>query len=162
VAQSADTLGTGSPLRSRARYEDDLYTWVGEQVALLQAGRVTELDLGNIAEELGDVGRAQYDTLESAVEVLLAHILKWEHQPERRSLSWTTTIKEQRARIAIVLRKNPGLKSRLGEAIEDGFRLGRLRDAREMKRSPDTLPSRCPMSWDDILGRPFDLDSVKR
>ena len=145
--------------RRPTRYEDDLHAWVQEQVALLRAGRVDALDLDNIAEELSDVGSEQYDKLESAVEVLLAHALTWDHQPERRSRSWAQTIEQQRLRIAKQLRKNPSLKSRLVEAAEDGFRLGRVRAAREMRRETRSLPADCPYSWDDILNRPFELDA---
>jgi len=141
--------------RVRTRHADDLYTWVQEQVALLRAGRVDALDLDNIAEELSDVGSEQYDKLESAIEVLLAHALKWDHQPERRSRSWSLTIAEQRVRIDRQVRKNPGLKSRIAEAVNEGYRVGRIRAAREMKRSPETLPVDCPYSWDEILNRPF-------
>jgi hypothetical protein len=141
--------------RVRTRYADDLYTWVQEQVALLRAGRVDALDLDNIAEELSDVGSEQYDKLESAIDVLLAHALKWDHQPERRSRSWSLTIAEQRVRIDKQLRKNPGLQSRIVEAISEGFRLGRIRAAREMKRALKSLPADCPYTWDEILNRPF-------
>ena len=43
------------------------------------------------------MGAEQYDKLESALEVLLMHMLKWDHQPERRSRSWSLTIQEQQA-----------------------------------------------------------------
>ncbi|MCJ2086772.1 DUF29 domain-containing protein [Methylobacterium sp. E-005] len=144
--------------RGRTRYADDLYTWVQEQVALLRAGRVDALDLDNIAEELSDVGSEQYDKLESAIDVLLAHALEWDHQPERRSQSWSLTIAEQRVRIDRQLRKNPGLKARIAEAVSDGYRLGRIRAAREMKRPLKALPAECPYNWDKILNRPFAFD----
>jgi hypothetical protein len=139
--------------QGRTRHEDDLYSWVQEQVGLLRSGRVDALDLDNIAEELSDVGAEQYDKLESAVTVLIAHLLKWDHQPERRSRSWALTIEEQRLRIAKQLRKNPSLKARLAEALEDGFRLGRVKAAREMKRELKSLPSLCPYAWDTIMDR---------
>ena len=146
--------------KRRARYEDDLYTWVNQQVALLRAGRLDEIDAENIAEELSDVGAEQYDKLESALEVLLMHMLKWDHQPERRSRSWSLTILEQRQRVAKQLRKSPGLKSRLSEAVEDGFALGRTRDAREMRVKPQALPAPCPYDWDAIMNREFDVDEA--
>jgi hypothetical protein len=160
VASGPETepAGFASP-RAGTRHEADLYTWVQEQVAHLRAGRVEVLDLDNIAEELSDVGSEQYDKLESAIEVLLAHALKWDFQPERRSRIWTLTIAEQRLRIERQLRKNPGLKSRIAEAVTDGFRTGRLRAAREMRRSLETLPTDNPYAWDDILNRPFELDA---
>ena len=104
--------------RPAARYGDDLYTWVQEQVALLRAGRLSEVDAANVAEELADVGSEQYEKLESALAVLTLHLLKWDFQPKRRSRSWEATIKEQRRRIMRVLKKNPGLKSLISEAVE--------------------------------------------
>src|SRR5262245_45371071 len=79
-----------------ARYDRDLYSWAVEQAALLRAGRVAEADVLNIAEEIDDVGNEQYDKLESALRVILLHLLKWDHQPERRSRSWWASIKVQR------------------------------------------------------------------
>lgn len=160
VLRGKRTADRGPPATGRTRYEDDLYTWVQEQVDLLRGGTIDALDLTNIAEELSDVGAEQYDRLESALEVLLLHMLKWDHQPERRSRSWVLTIVEQRKRVDKVLRKNPGLKSRLAEAVEDGFDLGRVRAVREMKRDLDTVPDLCPYDWDAISTRPFSLDGM--
>ena len=58
------------PGKAATRYEDDLFTWVWEQVALLRAGRLSEVDAINVAEELSDVGNEQLDKLESAIAVL--------------------------------------------------------------------------------------------
>src|SRR3954471_19536593 len=153
-------MASSAPVESRARYEDDLYTWVNEQVELLRAGLIDEIDAENIAEELSDVGAEQYDKFESALEVLLMHMLKWDHRPERRSRNWSLTILEQRQRIAKRLRKNPGLKSRLSEAVEDGFALGRTRAAHEMRVMLQSLPASCPYDWDAIMNRDFDLDEA--
>ena len=67
-------------------------------------------------------------------------------------------IAEHRERAQIQLRKSPGLKSSLEEIRRDGFRLGRLGAARQMKRSLKTLPADCPYGWDEILHRPFAFD----
>ena len=75
-----------------------------EQVALLRAGRLDALDLDNIAEELNDVGLSEYHRLQSAIEVVLLHMLKWDVQPERRSRSWSLSIAEQRVRVVLQLR----------------------------------------------------------
>ncbi|MCJ2056525.1 DUF29 domain-containing protein [Methylobacterium sp. J-048] len=147
------------PAGGRTRYADDVYTWVQEQVALLRAGRVDALDLDNIAEELSDVGLSEYYQLQSAVEIILLHMLKWDHQPERRSRSWALSIAEHRERARIRLRKSPGLKASLDEVRLDAFRLARLGAAREMERSPKTLPEECPYTWDDILNRPFEFEA---
>ncbi|MGU3538934.1 DUF29 domain-containing protein [Methylobacterium sp. A54F] len=142
----------------RTRYADDVYTWVQEQVALLRAGRVDALDLDNIAEELSDVGLSEYYRLRSAIEIVLLHMLKWDHQPERRGRSWALSIAEHRERALMQLEKSPGLKSSLAEVQRQAFRLGRIGAARQMKRSVKTLPDACPYSWDEILNRPFEVD----
>jgi hypothetical protein len=146
----------------RARYDDDLYTWVNQQVALLRAGRLEEIDAENIAEELQDVGLSEYDKLESALRVLVMHMLKWDQQPEFRTRSWIFSIIEQRRRYEKVIKKNPGLKPHREEALMDAYRSARLWAAEETNLSVGEFPSECPYGWDDLLERPFDLDSLKK
>lgn len=143
--------------RPATRHEDDLYSWSREQVALLRRGQVEAIDADNIAEELADVGNEQLDKLESAIAVLTMHLLKWDHQPERRSRSWTATIREQRRRITRVLKRNPGLKSLLSEAIGEGYADGRDRALAETSIDDDVLPDACPYSFDDMMTREIKL-----
>src|SRR6201993_4776857 len=112
--------------------EADLYSWARRQAELLRAGRLSEIDAAAIAEEIDDVGEEQYDKLESAFRVLMLHLLKWDHQPSMRSRSCTLTIREQRRRAERQLRKNPGLKSQLDEALEAAYEDARLEAANEI------------------------------
>jgi hypothetical protein len=156
--EETEPFGTATSRAVATRHEADVYTWVQEQVALLRAGRIDALDLENIAEELSDVGLSEYYRLQSAVEIVLLHMLKWDHQHERRGRSWVLSITEHRERILIQQRKSPGLKSSLGEIQSDAYRLARLGAARQMRRHLKSLPDTCPYTWDDILSRPFDID----
>jgi hypothetical protein len=140
---------------ARTRAEDDLYTWVQEQVALLRAGRFDEIDAENIAEELSDVGKSEFAKLQSALEIVLAHMLKWDHQPERRSRSWANSIAAQRGDYTDVLADNPGLKSRRSEVLTRAYRKARLAASSETNLPIEVFPVDCPYSWDDILERPF-------
>jgi len=101
-----------------AAKEADLYSWAGHQAELLRAGRLSEIDAAAIAEEIDDVGEEQYDKLESAFRALMLHLLKRDHQPSMRSRSWTITMREQRRRVERRLRKNPGLKFQVDEALK--------------------------------------------
>jgi hypothetical protein len=161
VAKERPATGKAKPAK-RTRYEDDLYTWVQEQVALLRAGRLDEIDAENIAEELSDVSSSQYDKLWSALRVLVMHMLRWDQQPEFRTRSWVYSIREQRKRYAKVLKKNPGLASRRDEALADAYDSARLWAAEETSLPVDEFPDECPYTWDDILERPFESDSVKK
>jgi hypothetical protein len=47
--------------------------------------------------------------------ILMAHMLKWQYQPDRRGVSWEKTIRDQRQRIAKLLRKMPSLRHLLDD-----------------------------------------------
>jgi hypothetical protein len=136
-------------------YDRDLHAWAEEQVRLLRTGRLAEIDAENIAEEISDVGSEQYYKLESALRVLLMHMLKWDYQPERRSRSWENTISEQRYQVEEQLEDNPSLKSRREQAVSRAYRKARLRASSETEMDVASFPETCPYQWDDILSRPF-------
>ena len=139
--------------REAPRYERDLYSWAMRQAELLRAGRIAEADALNIAEELDDVGNEQYDKLESALRIVLLHLLKWDHQPQRRSHSWWASIAVQRNHIHRVLRKNPGLKPHLKEAVSEAYKDARVEAASQTRLTPRSFPLRCPFSWKEIMER---------
>lgn len=148
--------------RGRTRYEDDLYTWAREQVALLRARRFAEIDVDLVAEELEDLSRHEFSKLCSALRVIVMHMLKWDQQSEHRTASWIYSIREQRRRLDRLLRESPGLKPRLDEALADIYPDARDWAADETHLPPDEFPAACPYAWDEIRERPFDLDSVKK
>jgi len=139
-------------------YEDDLHEWASRQASLIRANRIDELDLAHIAEELDDVGSELYRRLESSFTVLFAHMLKWDHQPECRSRSWEATIREQRKRIVRLLEKNPSLRSKLGEAMTEGYEYGRDRASGETDLPLESFPEKSNYTAHDVMHREFHLD----
>ena len=158
----SDQIAKERPARKRAGYDDDYYTWVNEQVALLRARRFDELDVENVAEELSDLGKSEFLRLRSGLRVLLMQMLKWDRQPEHRTPSWIYSIREQRRRYAEILEDNPGLKSRRDEALKRAYLDARDWAADETHLPADEFAKSCPYRWGDILERPFELDSLKR
>jgi predicted DNA-binding ribbon-helix-helix protein len=150
-----DRTDTKRGSKEPARYDCDLYGWALEQAALLRAGRIAEADVLNIAEEIDDVGNEQYDKLESALRVILLHLLKWDHQPERRSRSWWASIAVQRKHAAKVLRKNPGLKPLIDEAVTEAYETARIEASAQTSLEEDSFPLDCPYSFDQIMDRPI-------
>ena len=67
-----------------------------------QRGRA-EMDYQNLSEYLADMARRDRREVFSRLVVLLSHLLKWEHQPEKRSGSWRGTILEQRRELRQLL-----------------------------------------------------------
>jgi hypothetical protein len=104
-------------------YEQDFYAWTQAQAALLREGAVQDLDLTNLAEELESMGRSEKRALESDLEVLLMHLLKWQHQPDYReeSHSWFDTIVEHRSRILRLLRDNPSLRPQVPALVAEVY-----------------------------------------
>jgi hypothetical protein len=138
-----------------AEYERDFYSWLMEQARHVRDGRWGAVDRENLAEEIESLGREQFNKLESALRVLLTHILKWDHQPERRSRSWLLSIEAQRVELENVLTDNPGLKPRLAEAIARGYRRARIEAAKETGIETGGFPETCPYSFEEIASREF-------
>jgi hypothetical protein len=135
--------------------ERDIYSWSLHQAELLRAGRLTEIDAAAIAEEIDDVGEEQYDKLESALRVLMLHLLKWDHQPEKRSRSWAASVREQRRRVVRQLRKNPGLRSRLDEALGEAYEDARDEATSETGLPLKIFPLRRPFEYSEVMERPI-------
>src|SRR3954447_2998997 len=79
-----------------ALYEGDETAWLEAMAELARNGRAQDLDLLHLAEYLSDMARRDRREVESRLVVLLAHLLKWDHQPDQRSRSWRATVIEQR------------------------------------------------------------------
>ena len=69
-------------------YEEDYLAWTQQQIGLLQTGKLEELDLKNLVEELKAIGRSDHRELESRLIILIAHLLKWEWQFNRLQNQW--------------------------------------------------------------------------
>jgi len=146
------------PFTLPVAYEKDVYGWALRQAALIRAGRFSEIDAVNVAEEIESVGISEYHRLVSALRVLLVHMLKWDFQPERRSRSWTLTVIEQRERLEQTLGRNPSLKSSLDEASVHAYREAKPAAARESGLPLKVFPETNPYDWPAITERPFPWD----
>ena len=69
-------------------YEVDFFEWTQRTADQLRWRRFDEADIQHVAEEIEDLGKRDLRELNSRMEVLLAHLLKWKLQPRRRSNSW--------------------------------------------------------------------------
>jgi len=135
-------------------YDGDIIAWANEQARLLRSGLFSQLDIEHIAEEIEDVGKSERRELKSHMAVLLAHLLKWQHQPERQGNSWRRTIKVQRKDVLDCLKATPSLKPHLQD-VEwwDSVWAQALNIAtKETGFLYEQFPESCPWKADDILG----------
>ncbi|MBW4550856.1 MAG: DUF29 domain-containing protein [Aphanocapsa sp. GSE-SYN-MK-11-07L] len=145
-------------MQTTTLYEQDFYAWTQQQAELLRSGKLDDLDIDNLVEEIESLGRQERQELENRLGVLLGHLLKWHYQSNARSKSWFYTIKEQRRKINRLLDQNPSLKPYLLQAIAIGYEDGLLLVGKETPLNPKQLPQICPFSEAEIFVQPLELE----
>jgi hypothetical protein len=147
-----------------ARYDEDFYGWTQDQAARLRraaASRVNlpdPVDFVNLAEEIESLGVSQLRELYSRYVVLLVHLLKWQHQADKRTPSWRSTINTQRREIAKLLSISPGLKPKRAKELADAYAGAREDAAEETGRPIERFPETCPYTLDQVEGRWWPAD----
>jgi len=136
-------------------YDTDFYGWIQGQVAAMQTRDMAALDWEHLIEEVESMGKSQQRALGSRLEVLLMHLLKWQFQPLLQGPSWRFTIEEQRVRIAILLKENPSLKSKIALCAEDAYMHAKRLAARETGLDASTFPKDCPWTLEEVLDAQF-------
>lgn len=138
-------------------YDADVVAWSLEQARLLRAGQFSLLDIEHIAEEIEDVGKSEQRELAHRMAVLLAHLLKWQYQPDYKGNSWRRTIVDQREGVVRRLKKTPSLKTSLSDPDwwADAWQDARQDAARGTGIGYDQFPATCPWSPDQILSQDF-------
>lgn len=139
-------------------YDRDFFAWTQDQADALRRRSVNEIDWENLLEEVEGMGKQARSELRSHLIVLLAHLLKWRFQPDRRSRSWMLTILEQRVQARQVVDGSPSLKPLIEEVLAEAYQSARLRAARETRRLPRRFPEQSPFSWDEAMTEPVDLE----
>jgi len=113
----------------------------------LRAGRVEEAAAG-IEELIEALGRSERRALKSQLVRLMAHVLKWQTQPEHRSRSWSATIRNARKEIKDIQEDTPRLTEDVIRSLWDDC-LDSARDQVEAETDQE-LPA-AVLSWDEIF-----------
>lgn len=154
----------GEEMESRPRIEDDFYTWLLDQASQLRRHRYSSLDWNNLAEELEATALSEERGLESQLERLFGHLLKWAYQPDHRSSSWEASIENARDEIKERLRKSPGLQPKIRELAETAYRRARRTAGGDMglsrQQREENLPDSLPWTVAIVLDNNFWPDSL--
>ena len=136
-------------------YETDALIWTNLQVELLRAGKFDQLDVENIISELD--GQVKKDKRETAHRLigLMAHLLKYKFQPQRRSSGWIHTISEHRRSIEGVLQDMPSLRPAIADYIANGYPKAVKDAARETRLPLSAFPNDNPFTIEQILDEDF-------
>ena len=136
-------------------YEIDFANWISEQVECLRAGATDQLDIDNVAEELETLGKSDRRALRSHLHNLMLHLLKWEHQPERRSDSWVRSISNARTEIAAILDDSPSLNGFLKNQVVSQYSRAREAARRETGLKIEQFPEHLAYELELILDDEF-------
>jgi hypothetical protein len=150
--QHAASLG----VNPGAGYDADFFEWTQSTAEMIRQGRLAEVDLEHVAEEIEDMGKRDRREVRSRLIVLIAHLLKWQVQPELRAgSSWQATVREQRKPLRLVLEDSPSLRRIPREELFPIFRSAVEEAVEETGLSADRFPSSCPYTAEQILDGDF-------
>lgn len=136
-------------------YDRDFFAWLNEQAGLLRAGRLSELDIENIAEEIESMSRSEKRELVSRLKILIMHLLKWQFQPSHRGASWRNSINTARDDLADLLNDSPSLKSQLPAAMATAYKRARRDASDETQLGSAVFPPACPWTFDQMSDSNF-------
>lgn len=139
----------------QALYDTDFNSWIQEHISLLKAGRFNEIDNVHLIEELEDMAKKNKSELISHLVILIAHLLKWQYQPNYQSNSWRSTIDEQRDQIDANITDCPSLKPFFNEAIEKSYLRAVKLAMKETQLPASVFPDSCTYNLTQLLDENF-------
>jgi Domain of unknown function DUF29 len=139
----------------RSLYERDFCLWIEQQARLLKEGRLEQLDLVNLVEEIEDLGIGEKKAVKSNLVVVLLHLLKHQFQPRRRSRGWQASIVEHRQRLRDDFRISPSLRGYARDVYVEAYADARARASAETGLPEGTFPRASPYSLEQALDPDF-------
>lgn len=136
-------------------YDRDFCLWAQETAKLLREGKLSEIDLEHLIEEVEDMSGSQKRALLSNFRVLLMHLLKYKFQPEKRSGSWKYTIRERRQRLSEAFEDSPSLHHYFAEVFDKCYQTARKEAADETELPLNIFPSESPFTPEQTLDEDF-------
>src|SRR5437764_9424156 len=146
-------MATAEVIHLSLLYERDETAWLEAMSALASSGRFAEMDYQHLSEYLADMAKRDRREVFSRLVVLLSHLLKWEHQPERRSGSWRGTIREQRRELRQLIESGT-LRNHAEAVLADAYAEARRQAADETELSPDVFPPEDARGLAELLAEP--------
>ena len=137
--------------------EEDFHAWCLDQAQTLQriAPNVPSLDCIEIAEELEGMARSEQHAVQSYLEVLLIHLLKWRYEPSRRSRSWRASIRIARSNIRNSLVDSPSLRPKIPTLLNRAYDNARHAAGAEMELDErewqQTSSPSCPWDFEQLM-----------
>ena len=152
-------MATASSNDLAALYERDETAWLEINSGLIRDGRLDEVDHANLAEYLSDMAKRDRREVTSRLAMLIAHLLKCQYQPERRTRSWDKTILVQRAKLEDLI-EGGVLRNHAAEVLAKAYVRAVKQAVIETGLPEFDFPTDCPYSVDELLAGPLDGDAA--
>ncbi|MSV29727.1 MAG: DUF29 domain-containing protein [Bryobacterales bacterium] len=147
------SMGTAT----KTLYDTDFVEWSAHTAQLVRAGRLDEVDLENLAEEIEGLGKRDRWAVHAQLRRLLLHQIKRRIQPEREGASWRRSILNSQERITSSVKDSPSLKPFFEKDLRGIYTRAVRAAFLETGVKTANLPEICPFTMDQLL-EDFDLD----
>ncbi|MCS7014013.1 MAG: DUF29 domain-containing protein [Chloroherpetonaceae bacterium] len=121
----------------------------------LESGDVEQAKLG-LQALIDAMSRSEKRAMKSFLTLLMAHVIKWKAQPEKRSVSWAKTILSARREIKRIQEDAPSLNRAYLESIWNEC----FQDAKE--EAELEMQKKCnleSLSWQEVFQDEYNLTS---
>jgi Domain of unknown function DUF29 len=132
-------------------YTEDYAGWAEDTAKAIEEGRFAEIDRAALADEVAGLSKTERARIESALRILLIHLLKVKYRPQKHSRSWDHTIAIQRLHVKRYLRDSPSLRAKLDELLADAYDDARYDAESETGIMLDTFPETCEWTVAEVL-----------
>jgi hypothetical protein len=131
-------------------YLADETAWLEAMAALVADGRMDDLDRDNLLDYLTSMAKRDRKELTSNLVVLMAHLLKWQYQPEKRTRSWLTTIRDKQFDIEFDIQGGTP-RNHAHATLGAAYVRAVHKAADETELPEETFPAECPFTLESAL-----------
>lgn len=122
----------------------------------LQQGHLHEAMIG-IEELIDALSRSEKRVLRSQLIRLMLHVIKWQAQPEKRSLSWVASINNAREEILDIQEETPSLTDKVIQTMWDKCLVIAKRDAQAQMNKATAIQQ---LTWQEVFVDEYELENI--
>jgi hypothetical protein len=131
-------------------YEADETAWLEAMAHLVRDGQLAELDYPHLAKYLEDMACRDKREVESRLALLIAHVLKWQYQPEKRSSGWRVTMELQQQELTGLVESGV-LRNYAEEILAKAYANGVRQAVADTGLPAATFPADCSFTIESLL-----------
>jgi len=139
-------------------YEKDFYLWTREQAQLLRAGKISEVDIENLCEEVEAMGRAEKRALRSRLQQITSALLKLKlSAADYRLNDSKDEVIHGRIEVAHDLADTPSMKGFIFELFKQSWSGAAAEFNKDMRYFGESVraPVECSFTLEQILDEDF-------